>query len=112
MDQLLHDWIEKIASWVDSSQWKRFKATKNSVAKIMIFIFLDELDALFDKGETIGNEYYIALLDRLNEEIKKKVHKTIIKLTEMHFQLLDYPVCSPNLATSDLWLFTCLKRMF
>jgi hypothetical protein len=31
-------------------------------------LFIDNLE----KGQTINNEYYMALLERLNDEIKKK----------------------------------------
>jgi hypothetical protein len=39
-------------------------------------IFWDARDIIFidhlDKGQTINSEYYIALLERLNDKIKKK----------------------------------------
>ena len=34
------------------------------------------------------------------------------KLDELHFELLLQPPYSPDLAPSDYWLFTDLKRMF
>ena len=33
------------------------------------------------------------------------------KLRELHFELLPHPPYSPNLASSDYWLFTGIKRM-
>ena len=41
-------------------------------------------------------------------------HKSItmmVKLHELHFELLLHPPNSPDLAASDYWLFADLKRM-
>ena len=35
----------------------------------------------------------------------------MIKLPELHFELLPHPPYSPDLAPSDYWLFADLKRM-
>ena len=40
-----------------------------------------------------------------------KSMKTIIKLNELHFELLPCPLYSPDLATSDYWLFADIKKM-
>ncbi|KAM8703159.1 hypothetical protein ACLKA7_007868 [Drosophila subpalustris] len=81
--------------------------------------------------KTITSDYYIALLERLKEEIsekrphlqKKKVlfhqdnapshksMKTMAKLHELGFELLPHPPYSPDLAPSDFFLFSDLKRM-
>lgn len=90
-------------------------------------IFIDYLQ----KRQTINSDYYIALLERLKEEIaknrlhlkKKKVlfhqdnapchksMKTMAKLHELSFELLPHPPYSPDLAPSDYFLFADLKRM-
>ena len=44
----------------------------------------------------------IKLLNRLNAEIK---------LNELSFELLPHPPYSPDLAPSDCWLFSDLKKM-
>ena len=56
----------------------------------------------------------------INEEEKVFFHKTIhhvhksiatmAKLHESHFKLLPHPPYSPDLASSDYWLFADLKR--
>jgi [histone H3]-lysine36 N-dimethyltransferase SETMAR len=78
------------------------------------FIFIDYLE----KGHAINSEYYIALLERSNDEIKKKrphlkkkkvvfhqdnapVHKSIkttAKLHELCYELLLHPPYSLDLA--------------
>ena len=101
----------------------------------MASIFWDAHGILFidylEKGETINSDYYMALLYRLNAEIKKKrphmqkkkvlfhqdnapCHesmKTIVKLNELSFKLLPHPLYSPDLASSDYWFFADLKKM-
>ena len=37
--------------------------------------------------------------------------KTMVKLNELSFELLLHPPCSPDLALSDYWLFSDLKKM-
>ena len=97
-------------------------------------VFLDAHGILFidylEKGETINSDYYMALLDRLSAEIKKKrpdmqkkkvlfhqdnapCHKsmkTMVKLNELSFELLPHPPYFLNLAPSDYWLFADLKK--
>ena len=36
---------------------------------------------------------------------------TMAKLHERHFELFPHPLCSPDLAPSDYYLFADLKRM-
>ena len=90
-------------------------------------LFIDYLE----KRRIINSEYYMALLDRLSAKIKKKrppmqkkkvlfhqdnapCHKsmeTMVKLNELSFELLPHPPHSPNLASSDYWLFSDLKKI-
>ncbi|XP_011863068.1 PREDICTED: histone-lysine N-methyltransferase SETMAR-like [Vollenhovia emeryi] len=82
------------------------------------------------KGRTVTGEYYATLLDKLNDEIKKKrphmamkkvlyhhdntpAHtslKAMIKLGQLRFELVAHPPYSPDLAPSDYYLFSNLKR--
>ena len=74
IDPPLHTWNKKIVSCVDSSWWKPSKANKNStvvwqgygiriLGRAWYFVY---------RGITINSDYYMALLDRLSAEIKKK----------------------------------------
>ena len=89
--------------------------TQQSAGKVMASVFWDmhgilHIDIL-PKGQTINSDYYIALLDRLKDAIKKKrphmakkklqfqqdnapVHKsmkTMVKLNNLRFELLPHP---------------------
>lgn len=124
------------AEWTSSDEPtpKRGK-TQQSAGKIMASVFWDAHGILFidylEKGRTINSDYYIALLERLKDEIakkrphmaKKKVRfhqdnapchksmKTMAKLHELGYELLPHPPYSPDLAPSDYFLFADLKRM-
>ncbi|XP_049819262.1 histone-lysine N-methyltransferase SETMAR-like [Aethina tumida] len=83
------------------------------------------------KGQTINSDFYIALLDRLKDEIiKKRPHlkkkkvlfhqdntpchksmKTMPKLHELGFELIQHPPYSTDLAPSDFFLFSDLRRI-
>ena len=100
----------------------------------MASVFWDAHGILFinylEKGKTINSDYYMALLDRLSAEIKKKrphmqkkkvlfhqnnapCHKsmkTMVKLNELSFELLPHLPYSPDLAPSDYWLYVDLKK--
>ena len=115
---------------------KRLK-TQTLTGKVLTSVFWDTQGILFidylERERTINSEYYIALLMCLKDEIapqkkrlqmkKKKglfhrdnvlCHKlitTMAKLHELHFKLLPYPPYSPELAPSNYWVFTDLKRM-
>ena len=124
-----------------SSEWtaigeprpKRPKA-QQSAGKVMASVFWDAHGIIFidclQKGQTINSDYYIALLERLKDEIaKKRPHmmkknlfhqdnapchksmKTMAKFHELCYELLPHPPYSPDLAPSDYWLFADLKRM-
>ena len=89
--------------------------------------FIDYLE----KGKIINSDYYMALLNRLSAEVKKKrphmqekkvmFHqdnapclksmKTMVKLNEISFELLSQPPYSPDLAPSYYWFFDDLKEM-
>lgn len=108
--------------------------TQQSAGKVLATVFWDTKGIIFidylQKGKTITGEYYVALLDRLNEEIKvsrphlahKKVifhqdnapaHKSIISMAKIHelrYELLPHPPYSPDLAPCDYFLFPNLKR--
>ena len=118
----------------DEPNPKRGK-TQQSAGKVMASVFWDAQGIIFidylQKGQTINSDYYIALLDRLKDEIvKKRPHlkkkkvlfhqdnapshksmKTMAKLHELGFELLLHPPYSPDLAPSDFFLFSDLKRM-
>ena len=104
------------AEWVarDEPNPTREK-TQRSAGKVMASVFWDAHGIIFidylEKGKTINSEYYIALLERLKDEIaekrphlkKKKVlfhqdnapchksMKTMAKLQELCFELLPHP---------------------
>ncbi|XP_070851493.1 histone-lysine N-methyltransferase SETMAR-like [Drosophila suzukii] len=74
-----------------------------------------------EKGKTINSEYYIKLLDRPHMAKKKPLfhqdnapcHKsmaTMVKLSELRFELLPHPPYSPDMAPSDYGLFSDLKK--
>lgn len=149
-DEFLRRYITVDETWVhyytpestqQSKQWvlpgesapKRPKAQK-SAGKVMATIFWDARGIIFidylEKGKTITGEYYAALLDRLNGEIKikrphlakKKVlfhhdnapsHTSLTvqaKLHELRFEVLPHPPYSPDLAPCDFFLFPNFKR--
>lgn len=123
------EWTER-----DEPTPKRGK-TQRSAGKVMASVFWDAHGIIFidylEKGRTINSDYYIALLERLNDEIKKKrphlkkkkvlfhqdnapCHKsikTMAKFHELGYELLPHPPYSPDLAPSDFFLFADLKRM-
>jgi [histone H3]-lysine36 N-dimethyltransferase SETMAR len=91
-------------------------------------IFIDYLE----NGQTINNEYYMVLLERLNDEIKKKTVPHLKKKSavssrqctvsqinqkdgkivyELGYELVPHPPYSPDLDPSDFFLFADLKRM-
>ena len=106
-----------------------------SAGEVMASVFWDAEGILFidylEKGKTITGEYYSNLLTRLDEKInekrpglqKKKIifyqdnapaHKSVLamgKLRDLHYELLEHPPYSPDLAPSD-WsaFFFRIKR--
>ena len=124
------------AEWTarDEPTPKRGK-TQKSAGKVLASVFWDTHGIIFidylKKGKTINSDYCVALLERLKDEIaekrphlkKKKVlfhqdnapchksMKSMAKLQELGFELLPHPPYSPDLAPSDFFLFSDLKRM-
>ncbi|GFV36022.1 mariner Mos1 transposase [Trichonephila clavipes] len=122
------------AEWTarDEPTPKRGK-TQKSAGKVMTSAFWDTHGIIFidylKKGKK--RDYYVALLERLKCEIaekrphlkKKKVlfhqdnapchksMKSMAKLHELGFELLPHPPYTPNLAPSDFFLFSDLKKM-
>ena len=112
-----------------SAEWKaagenrpKRPKTQQWAGKVMASLFWDAHRILFidylEKGKTINNEYYMALLNWLRAKIKKKwphmqkknvlfhqdnapCHesiKTMVKLNELSFGLLPHPPYAPDLA--------------
>ena len=105
-----------------------------SANMVMATVFWDargiiHIDYL-QKGRTINGEYYTNLLDRFNEDLKKKrpylakkkvifhqdnarVHTCVVSMAtfrELRYELLSQPPYSPDLAPSDYFLFPNLKK--
>lgn len=122
------EWIPPGCSAPKQPKWSK------SSKKVMASVFWDSKGILLidylQTGKTITGEYYSCLLDQLNSNIcerrpslaKKKIiflqdnapaHKSVIamaKLKDLHFELLEHPPYSPDLAPSDFHLFPNLKR--
>jgi len=104
-----------------------------SAEKVMALVFWDAEGIFFsdylEKGKTITGEYYSNLLTRLDEKIREKrpslqkkkiifhqdnapAHNSVLamgKLRDLHYELLEHPPYSPDLAPSDFCLFPKLK---
>jgi histone-lysine N-methyltransferase SETMAR len=104
-----------------------------SAGRVMALVFWGGEGILFidylENGKTITGEYYSNLLIRLDKTIsakrpglqKKKIifhqdnalaHKCVLamgKLQDLHYELLEHPPNSPDLADSDFCLFSKLK---
>ena len=104
-----------------------------SAGKVMASVFWDAEGILFidylENGKIITGEYYSNLLTRLDEKIcekrpglqKKEIifhqddapaHKSVLamgKLRDLHYELLEHPPYSSDLAPSDFYLFPKLK---
>ncbi|QQP52895.1 Putative mariner transposase [Caligus rogercresseyi] len=105
-----------------------------SANKVMATLFWDARGVIhidyLQKGRTMNGEYYTSLLDRFNEDLKKKrphlakkkvlfhqdsarVHTCVVsmaKFYELRYELLPHPPYSPDLAPSDYFLFPNLKK--
>jgi [histone H3]-lysine36 N-dimethyltransferase SETMAR len=98
----------------------------------MASIFWDGRCILFiEKGQTINSEYYMTLLEHLNDKINKKrpglkkkkvffiktMHrftsliKMTVKMHELGYELRSHPPYSSDLAPSDFVLLADLKKM-
>jgi histone-lysine N-methyltransferase SETMAR len=104
-----------------------------SAGKVMASVFWDVEGILFidhlEKGKTTTGEYYSNLLTRPDEKIREKrpglqmkkiifhqdnapSHKSVLamgKLRDLHYEFLEHPPYSPDLAPSDFYLFPKLK---
>lgn len=121
--------------WVEAGGSAPKKAkTVPSAGKVMATVFWDAhgiiLIDYLKKGKSITGQYYVALLDQLNNEIKEKrphlarkkvlfhhdnapAHSSAIataKLVELRYELLPHPPYSPDLAPSDFFLFPNMKK--
>lgn len=109
--------------------------TQQTAGKVMASVFWDADGILLvdylEHGKTITADYYIALLDQLDAILREKrkrtqrkkilflhdnapshkAHKSMAKLEQLGYELVDHPPYSPDLAPSDYYLFPNLKRM-
>lgn len=104
-----------------------------SAGRVLASVFWDFCGIVFfdyvERGITINNKYYIALLVQLKEEIAKKRPQikrkkvlfqdnapcyksmtTMAKLHELHFDLLPRPPYSPDLAPNSYYLRVCRPK--
>lgn len=123
------------AEWKASDESRPLRPkTQQSAGKVMASVFWDSKGIIFidylEHGKTINSDYYIGLLERLKAEVavkrkhlaRKKIlfhqdnapchksFKTMEKICELGFELLPHPPYSPDLAPSDYWLFSDLKK--
>ena len=102
--------------------------------KVMATVFWDARGVIhidyLQKARTINGEYYTNLMDRFNEDLKKKrphlakikvifhqdnarLHTCVVSMAKFHelcSELLPHPTYSPDLAPSDYFLFPNLKK--
>jgi histone-lysine N-methyltransferase SETMAR len=97
-----------------------------SAGKVMASVFWDAEGTFFidnlEKDKTRTGEYYSNLLTRLDEKIREKRHGlqrnrssfirtmhlptlAMGKLRDVQYELLEHPLCSPDLVLSDFCLF-------
>lgn len=112
---------------------KKFKVS-SSAGKVMASVFWDAKGIIMveylEKGATISGSYYADQIRRLREAIKEKrrgklragvlfhqdnapAHKAAVAMAaiqESGFELLEHPPYSPDLAPSDFYLFSQLKK--
>ena len=116
-----------------SPRTKKFKVSRTT-KKVMATVFWDtdgviHIDYL-PRGTTMNGQYYADLLVRLRESIKEKrrgkirrgvllqqdnapVHSSKVAMQSVRdcgFELLPHPPYSPDLAPSDFFLFSKLRR--
>ncbi|XP_011066981.1 PREDICTED: histone-lysine N-methyltransferase SETMAR-like [Acromyrmex echinatior] len=134
MKKLLTQWVPRLLT-IDQKQQRVDDSTaglallqRNRADFFRRFVTMNETW----KGRTVTGEYYAALLDKLNDEIKKKrphmakkkvlYHhasaplntslKAMVKLNQLRFELVAHPPYSPDLTPSDYYLFPKFKRWF
>ena len=118
---------KKIVSRVDSRQQKLSKRDQKINGQVFFLLLLLLFIEYLEKGKTINSEYYMALLDWLSKELKKKkcpqnvqkvlfhqdnvlCQKSMIKLNELYFELLCHPPYSPDLG-HQTQLSVCRPQM-
>ncbi|KAG5319818.1 SETMR methyltransferase, partial [Pseudoatta argentina] len=99
------------------------------VIKEIATAFEGHVDILPITKEKYNDDYYAALLDRFNNILKKKrphlakkkvlfhqdnarVHASMAKFNEFHYELFSHPTYSPDLVPYDYFLFSKLKKWF
>ena len=116
-----------------SPRTKKFKVSRTT-KKVMATVFWDTDGVIhivyLPRGTTMNGQYYADLLVRLRESIKEKrrgkirrgvllqqdnapVHSSKVatqSVRDCGFELLPHPPYSPDLATSDFFLFSKLKK--
>jgi histone-lysine N-methyltransferase SETMAR len=118
-----------------SSHPKKIKTQKSS-GKVLASVFWDKdgisLVVHVENGATITAKYYVALLDKLKQQLVSKrrgklskgmlfhqdnaaPHKVDLmhqKMADLHFEVLKHPAYSPDLAPLDYCLSPNLKKHF
>jgi len=126
---------EQSKQWISTGETAPKKAKIGlSANKVMATVFWDARGVIhvdyLEKGRTINGEYYSNLLGQFDSELKKKrphmakkkvlfhqdnapAHKSVVammKLCELHYEILPHPPYSPDLAPCDYYLFPNLKK--
>ncbi|KAL7726572.1 hypothetical protein ACLKA6_010437 [Drosophila palustris] len=126
---------EQSKQWISTGETAPKKAKIGlSANKVMVTVFWDARGVIhvdyLEKGRTINGEYYSNLLGQFDSELKKKrphmakkkvlfhqdnapAHKSVVammKLCELHYEILPNPPYSPDLAPCDYYLFPNLKK--
>ncbi|QQP40773.1 Putative mariner transposase [Caligus rogercresseyi] len=126
---------QQLKQWVLKGESAPKKAKVGlSANEVMATVFWDARGVIhidyLQKGRTMNGEYYTSLLDRFNEDLKKKrphlakkkfifhqdnarVHTCVVsmaKFYELSYELLPHPPYSPDLAPSDYFLLPNLKK--
>lgn len=140
----MHRYITMDETWMYyyTSEWREDCAsrpkrprTQQSAGKVMASVFWDTHGILLidflKKGQTMDSDYYVAVLDRLDNAIQQKrphtantkhlfhqdnapIHKSMkskVKLNHVRFELLPHPPDSPDLSPSNFYLFADIKKM-
>lgn len=127
---------QQAARWTAQGERQpRRPKTQQSSGKVLASVFWDADGILLidylEHGKTINADYYVALLDRLDAILREKrkrtqrknilflhdnapahkAHKSMNKLEQLRYELVEHPPYSPDLAPSDYYLFPNLKKM-
>ena len=134
-DEPLSQQEAKVLKKPDEETSTRFRRTRLT-EKVMMVIFWEKYDILLSEylpgGIAISGSYYASIIERLRCAIVEKcrgkvsdgvlllhdnapVHKCNIVLATIRkagFVELNHPVYSPDIAPSDYYLFSNLKKFF